>query len=432
MIVIGELSLWVALILSIWSAAIAFTGATLGRADLVSSGVRAIYMTLLMTALASAGLLVALFSHDFSIRHVASFSSRNLPTLFLASAVWAGRAGGLLFSALCLALVSTLVIWAMHRHSRLPRVAATLGLALALLLFTVCFAANPFARLDWIPQEGQGMPPQLQNLWASLYPPVLYAGAACLAAPIGLWIGAGRSVDKETRGLIRKWALAPWIMTTSAVLLGTRQAYSVVDVHASWLSHPLRSGSLVPWIIAIGLAGFLICAESEATRSRSMRVGAYVAILGLLLVTSGGIGRAFRELAGVTLTPGSSAQLLDPFRKRWSVDNLGVSRYDVLNRQVTAIALNVSIDGKSNGVVTSEMRQHLDSRGAPVHRPAIVTGVKGTWPVDLVVSLDDVDPGEAARLRLSFNPLVRLVWIGGILVLLGGCLIIYLPTRQSP
>ncbi len=440
MIAIGELSLWVGLIMATWAAAVSFAGASLGRRDLAVSGERAVYMTLLLVSLAGAGVWVALFTHDFSITHVASFSSRNLPSLFLVSALWAGRAGGLLFCAVCLGIVSAMVVWTSRGSAYLPRVTAMFGLALLLVLIALCFAANPFARLDWIPQEGQGMPPQLQNVWASLYAPLLYAGATSLAAPIVLWIGAklSKQIDGDMVALIRRWALVPWSLTTCAVIVGIRQAYTVVDLHASWLSHPLRSGSLVPWLLLIGLLVMVMRVDSHseeiamrATRPRSMKVGAYVTTLGILLTIAGFGGRELRELAGLTLTPGSSAQLLDPFGERWSLVNLGVSRYDVLNRQVTAIALDVSIDGTSAGVVTSEMRQHIDSRGTPVHRPSTVAGVRGTWPLDLVVSLDDVDPGEAARLRVAFNPLVRLVWIGGMVVMIGGCLIIYPPSRTQ-
>ncbi len=438
MIAIGELSLWVALILATWAAAVSFAGASLGRRDLAVSGERAIYMTLLMISLACAGVWAALFTHDFSIMQVASFSSRNSPSLFLVSALWAGRAGGLLFCAACLAIVSGLVVRTSRGSAYLPRVTALFGLALLFVLIALCFAANPFARLDWIPQEGQGMPPQLQNVWASLYPLLLYTGTASLAAPIVLWIGVMQSkqMDGNIVALIRRWALVPWILATSAIIAGIRQAYTVVDRDATWSSHPLRSGSIVPWLLLIGFLGLVMRVDSHSdemptrpTHQRSMRLGVYVTILGVLLTIAGLGGREFRELAELTLTPDSSTQLVDPFGERWSLVNLGVSRYDVLNRQVTAIALDVSIDGKSAGVVTSEMRQHIDSRGAPVHRPSTVAGVRGTWPLDLVVSLDDVDPGEAARLRVAFNPLVRLVWIGGMVVMIGGCLIIYPPSR---
>nr|MDP9178848.1 heme lyase CcmF/NrfE family subunit [Gemmatimonadota bacterium] len=97
MILVGELSLWVALLMAAWAATVSFAGGALARRDLVASGERAIYATLAMVVLASLGLWTALFSHDFSIKYVASFTSANLPKAYLFTAFWAGQAGSLLF-----------------------------------------------------------------------------------------------------------------------------------------------------------------------------------------------------------------------------------------------------------------------------------------------------------------------------------------------
>ena len=70
MILVGELSLWVALLMAAWAATVSFAGGALGRRDLVASGERAIYATFAMVVLASAGLWTAIFSHDFSIKYL--------------------------------------------------------------------------------------------------------------------------------------------------------------------------------------------------------------------------------------------------------------------------------------------------------------------------------------------------------------------------
>ena len=97
MILIGELSLWVALLMAAWAATVSFAGGALDRRDLTLSGERAIYATLAMVVLASLGLWTALFTHDFSIKYVASFSSANLPKVYTFTAFWAGQAGSMLF-----------------------------------------------------------------------------------------------------------------------------------------------------------------------------------------------------------------------------------------------------------------------------------------------------------------------------------------------
>jgi len=71
-ILLGELSLWVALLMAAWSATVSFAGGRIGRTDLVASGERALYATFAFVVLSSIGLWTALLTSDFSLRFVAS------------------------------------------------------------------------------------------------------------------------------------------------------------------------------------------------------------------------------------------------------------------------------------------------------------------------------------------------------------------------
>src|SRR5262245_24074626 len=81
-ILLGELALWVALLMATWSATVSFAGGRIGRADLVASGERALYATFAFVLLSSLGLWSALLSSDFSLRYVASYTSANLPAVY--------------------------------------------------------------------------------------------------------------------------------------------------------------------------------------------------------------------------------------------------------------------------------------------------------------------------------------------------------------
>jgi cytochrome c-type biogenesis protein CcmF len=174
LILLGEVALWVALLMAAWSATVSFAGAAQGRRDLTLSGERAVYATFGFVALASVGLWTALFAHDFSIKFVASYTSANLPKVYTFTAFWAGQSGSLLFWCLILSMYSALAVF-FARGERLavfrPYVAGTLGVTTLFFLLTLCFGANPFERLDWTPPDGRGMNPQLQNPgWPSTRP----------------------------------------------------------------------------------------------------------------------------------------------------------------------------------------------------------------------------------------------------------------------
>lgn len=68
MILVGELSLWIALVMAVWATVASYAGGRLRRGELVLSGERGIYASAGFTVLASAGLLTALVTHDFSLK----------------------------------------------------------------------------------------------------------------------------------------------------------------------------------------------------------------------------------------------------------------------------------------------------------------------------------------------------------------------------
>jgi cytochrome c biogenesis factor len=142
--------------------------------------------------LASIGLWTALFLHDFSIKFVASYTSSNLPKIYTLTAFWAGQSGSMLFWALILTTYSAIAVFTNRKSNRamMPYVTGTLGIICLFFLMTMCFGANPYERLDWIPPEGRGMNPQLQNPGMAIHPPMLYLGLVGTAIPFAFAIGA--------------------------------------------------------------------------------------------------------------------------------------------------------------------------------------------------------------------------------------------------
>src|SRR5690242_2524298 len=134
-----------------WSTTVSYAGGASRRYDLVDSGIRGLYATFAMVALASIGLWTALLSRDFSLEYVAGHISASMPSVYVFTAFWSGQAGSMLFWALILSLYSAIAVYSNRERNRLllPYAAGTLGAILLFFLATTCFKANPFARLDW-------------------------------------------------------------------------------------------------------------------------------------------------------------------------------------------------------------------------------------------------------------------------------------------
>ncbi len=252
MILVGELSLWVALLMAAWAGVTSFAGGTLGRDDLITSGRRGLYVTTLMIIIASIGLWTALLSHDFSLSYVAGHTSANMPKVYVFAAFWGGQQGSMLFWALILACYSSLAIWSVRDKARelAPFACGTLALILLFFIATTCFKANPFDRLAFVPADGKGMNPQLQNPGMAIHPPNLYLGYVATAIPFAFAIAAliTRKLDASWLLVVRRWSLISWFFLTVGITLGMWWAYVELGWSGYWAWDPVENASLLPWL----------------------------------------------------------------------------------------------------------------------------------------------------------------------------------------
>ncbi len=252
MILIGELSLWVALLMAAWAAVTSFAGASLGRSDLVDSGRRGLYATTAFVILASVGLWNALLTHDFSLKFVASQTSANMPKVYIFTSFWAGQAGSLLFWALILSIYSAIAIWSARKSAPhlAPWAGGTLACLLLFFLAVTCFKANPFDRLGFVPADGRGMNPQLQNPGMAIHPPNLYLGYVAASIPFAFAVAAlaTRRLDASWLLLVRRWALVSWFFLTVGIVLGMWWAYVELGWSGYWAWDPVENSSFLPWL----------------------------------------------------------------------------------------------------------------------------------------------------------------------------------------
>lgn len=252
MTLIGELSLWVALLMAGWSTIVSYAGAALRREDLAESGARAMYVTFAMIGLAAAGLWSALLARDFSLQYVARHLSQFTPRVYVSAALWSGLGGMLLLSALFLSGYGTIAVAASRRRGRelTPWAIGTLS---AIVLFVVAMtglAANPFVRMDITPLDGSGMNPRLQNPAVALHRPTLYLGYAATAVPFAFSIASllTRRAGDEWLRVVRQWTLLAWFFLTIGIMLGIRSAYVVPESARGWAWGAIRNPSLLPWL----------------------------------------------------------------------------------------------------------------------------------------------------------------------------------------
>lgn len=651
MILIGELSLWVALLMAAWGTTAGFAGAATGRAELMLSGRRALYATWAFVVLAALGLWTALLTSDFSFRFVASFTSANLPSVYKFTAFWAGQAGSLLLWALILTTYSTIAVATGSRRSGnqqlMQWVVPTLCAIALFFILTLCFGSNPYERLDFIPPDGRGLNPQLQNPGMAAHPPNLYLGYIATSIPFAYAVAAlvTRRLDNEWLTSVRRWVLVSWFFNTVGIVLGMWWAYVELGWGGYWAWDPVENASFLPWLVntaflhsimvqekrgmlrkwnvtlvvsafllaifgtfitrsgvissvhafaqsSVGywFLGFLVLAitvaavlvstrlndlkakaqlESLVSREASFlfnnlflcaiafsilwgtlypiiseavqgtkvtvgppffnkvnvplgllllaltgvgpliawrrasvanlrrqftgplvigalvglavvgfgmrdvgavvtyalggfvlativqefqkgivarhrmydenyllafwhlvvrnrrRYGGYIVHVGVVVLFAAFAGLAFKKQFDVTLRGGQKYETVDPYGAHWTFVSQGVSNYDELNRHTTAVLLDMWRDGKRVGVIRSEKRQYIDSRGEPTFEPATEVGIRSGLRQDVYVVLAGVIGEDQAEMRITFNPLVWWVWYGGMIMAVGGLIVMW-------
>jgi cytochrome c-type biogenesis protein CcmF len=197
-------------------------------------------------------------------------------------------------------------------------------------------------------------------------------------------------------------------------------------------------------LVAVGLAGFvvgtLVQEFSRGTSARHRmysesyplafahlvarnrrRYGGYIVHLGMVIYFVAFCGLAFKKDQEATLKPGESVEVVSPFGHRYKFTHLGLSQYEALNRRVTAATVEVTRDGKRDGLMVSEKRQHVDSFGNPTFEPSTEVAIRSGLQEDVyVVFAGAVGGTEEAVYRFTLNPLVWWVWYGGLVLVVGG------------
>jgi cytochrome c-type biogenesis protein CcmF len=295
MILIGELSLWVALLMAAWATTAGFAGAFTRRSELTVSAERALYATCGFVVLASIGLWTALLTSDFSFKFVASFTSANLPSVYKFTSFWAGQAGSLLFWALILSIYSAIAVYTGRKSNRelMPFVIPTLSAIALFFILTLCFGANPYERLSFIPADGRGMNPQLQNPGMAFHPPNLYLGYIATAIPFAFAVGAliTRRLDNEWLTSVRRWALVSWFFNTVGIVLGMWWAYVELGWGGYWAWDPVENASFLPWLVNTAFLHSIMVQEKRGMLRKwnvTLVVSAFLlSILGTFITRSG-------------------------------------------------------------------------------------------------------------------------------------------------
>jgi len=230
----------------------------------------------------------------------------------------------------------------------------------------------------------------------------------------------------------------PWRRASPAALRALRWPIGLGLIVGVAAAVVLRAPGVVAALTVIGFAFAATLAEYRRGAARSApgqristglvrlfatqrrRYGGYLVHLSILVMTVGMIGSQIYVVEReVSVRPGESFSI-GPYSIRY----VGLERGEAPNASATWGVLRVDDGGR--GFDLRPLRLFYPSWQQPVSRPAI----RSTFGDDVYAILAAFEADQRAAFRVWVNPLVRWVWVGGVLFFVG-VLVAAWPSRRS-
>ncbi|MGV3504436.1 MAG: heme lyase CcmF/NrfE family subunit [Adhaeribacter sp.] len=256
--------------------------------------------------LAVLGIITSLFyiiyNHHYEYHYAWSHSSNHLPTHFMISCFWEGQEGSFLLWIFWHTLLGLAII-RFNRKWEAPTMAVfafvqlfLTSMILGVVIGDLKIGSSPFILLrdfmadapvfklnpNFIPQDGTGLNPLLQNYWMVIHPPTLFLGFAGALVPFafaiaGLWKGAYGEWVKPAL----PWALFAGVVLGIGTMMGAYWAYETLNFGGYWNWDPVENAVYIPWLVLVaGIHTMVIYKRNKA----ALHTTYILTILSFLLV----------------------------------------------------------------------------------------------------------------------------------------------------
>jgi cytochrome c-type biogenesis protein CcmF len=259
-------------------------------------------------------LFIIIYNHYFEYNYAYSHSDSHLPTYYLIATFWNGQEGSFWLWMFWQAILGLILIRTQRNWEAPVMIVFALvqGFLVSMILGIVIPAVNikigssPFILLrdalqdpifktqpDFVPKDGNGLNPLLQNYWMVIHPPTLFLGFAATLIPFAFGIAALWN-KKYTEWV--KPAL-PWTIFAGAILglgilMGGYWAYETLNFGGYWNWDPVENAVYVPWLILIAAIHTMMSFKTNQAALRSsflLVIAVFVLILYSTFLTRSGI-----------------------------------------------------------------------------------------------------------------------------------------------
>lgn len=293
--IIGNLSIYLALFLSIYALFVFVIGIKKEDQRFIDSGKGATLSIFILTAISVVLMLVLLGTSQFQFEFVYQHTSSDLPLVYKLAALWAGNAGSLLTWTFFLTMYSAIIAFSkkMKKNPMTPYIISVLMLNIIFFYFILSFVTKPFNLLDYVPEEGYGLNPMLQDPGMVFHPLAIYLGYVGLAVPFAYAMASLilKNMDSFWIKMTRRWTIFSWIFLTIGNVVGGYWAYTELGWGGYWAWDPVENASFMPWLTITAFLHSVMIQERKnmlKTWNLSLIIISYaLTLFGTFLVRSG-------------------------------------------------------------------------------------------------------------------------------------------------
>src|SRR5689334_17446274 len=252
---LGSALLLATFVVCSYAAVVSVVGARRRSRRLIESGTVAFYLIAALMTTASAVMINAFLTNDYSLKYVAHYSASVQPLFYKITSYWGGLAGSIMFWLFLLSVFGTIAVYVNRERDRalIPYVVSSISVVQMFFLYLMVAHKNPFTTyLTQAPAEGEGLNPLLQNFYMAIHPPSLYTGFVGMTIPFAFCIAAlitGHLDDSWLRA-VRRWTMFAWLFLSIGLFLGMIWAYEELGWGGYWAWDPVENAALLPWFTA--------------------------------------------------------------------------------------------------------------------------------------------------------------------------------------
>ncbi|MDO8965525.1 cytochrome c biogenesis protein CcsA [Algoriphagus sp.] len=259
------------------------------------------YIHTASTVMIAFSLFEIIYNHRYEYFYAYSHSSKALPVHYMISSFWEGQEGAFILWAfwnviLGVILIQTNKFWEAPVMVVFALVQAFLiSMIMGVVIGDLKIGSSPFMLLrdatqapifqlnpDFVPEDGTGLNPLLQNIWMVIHPPTLFLGYASTLVPFAFLIGG--LVTKKYSEWIRPalpWAIFSAMILGMGIIMGAYWAYVTLNFGGYWNWDPVENAVYVPWLILVASIHTMITFKKSAT---ALKTSIVLVILSFILV----------------------------------------------------------------------------------------------------------------------------------------------------